>query len=210
MFHRILFADVQRFSARCLYALGLAAIVFGLSACSPEYDWRDIRNEEGGYLITFPAKPTTAARQVKLGGQNRPMTMQAAKVKHTMFAVGVVTLPDSQSEQGQALRTQILQEMQQGLMANLQGGALVTQSTQAISGQTAGNPPQVWQGVLLKETGQAKGEANARRMTAYILARGNRLYQVMVLEVIPKDSKIGKESAIAEQTDQFFASFKPY
>lgn len=47
----------------------------------------------GGYSVDYPGKPTAEARPVIIAGQRLPMTMQAASIDGTLFAVGVVELP---------------------------------------------------------------------------------------------------------------------
>lgn len=185
--------------ARGFLGAALCAAVLSLAACSPEYDWRTIQNNEGSYAVMFPAKPTSAERKVQIGGQALPMTMHAAKVNNAMFAVGVVDLPTDDA----ALRASALQAMQQGLQANLQGG---TREEKAISGNSAATPPVPWQGVALKITGRTQDDATPRRMTAYLTAKGTHAYQVMVLETGPSATT----DKLAEQTEQFLKSFQPF
>ncbi|WP_421019310.1 hypothetical protein, partial [Klebsiella pneumoniae] len=64
-----------------------------LMACSPKYDWRTVHSSEGAYAVDYPARPTTDARPVAVNGQRLPMTMQAASIEGTLFAIGVVELP---------------------------------------------------------------------------------------------------------------------
>ncbi|MGF2507827.1 hypothetical protein ACQUWY_19585, partial [Ralstonia pseudosolanacearum] len=73
-------------------ALGASACAL-LLACSPRYDWRTVQSAEGGYSVDYPGKPTAEARPVIIAGQRLPMTMQAASIDGTLFAVGVVELP---------------------------------------------------------------------------------------------------------------------
>ncbi|NUT15693.1 MAG: hypothetical protein HOQ33_14475, partial [Cupriavidus sp.] len=104
-------AAVPRWSLTCCAAL----LALALCACSPRYDWRTIQSGEGGYAALYPGKPTSAARDVTIAGRKLPMTMEAARVDDTLFAVGVVTLPADD----EALRREALASMQAGLLANL-------------------------------------------------------------------------------------------
>lgn len=63
-----------------------------LMACSPPFNWREIPNNELGYIATFPDKPVSASRELNLDGFNVPLTLHAAKVEDLYFTVGVVPL----------------------------------------------------------------------------------------------------------------------
>ena len=76
------------------WRIGLVAAACALlMACSPKYDWRTVRSDEGAYTVDYPAKPTAEARPIAINGQRLPMTMQAASIDGTLFAIGVVVLP---------------------------------------------------------------------------------------------------------------------
>ena len=75
------------------WRIGLGALACALLvACSPKYDWRTVHSNEGAYAVDYPAKPTAEARPIAINGQRMPMTMQAASVDGTLFAIGVVEL----------------------------------------------------------------------------------------------------------------------
>ncbi|HWW71252.1 MAG TPA: hypothetical protein VN089_15025, partial [Duganella sp.] len=65
-----------------------------LSACSPQYDWRDYRANDAPYAVLFPAKPASQTRTIKLGDLDVNMTMTAAEVDGVVFAVGSAQLAD--------------------------------------------------------------------------------------------------------------------
>ena len=66
-----------------------------LSACSPQYDWRDYRSNDAPYAVLFPSKPATQTRSVKLDNLDVDMTMTAAEVDGVVFAVGSAQLADA-------------------------------------------------------------------------------------------------------------------
>ena len=66
-----------------------------LAGCNPAYNWRDHTSEDGRFKVLFPAKPATLTRMVDLGGLQVEMTMTAAKVDNTTFAVGTAVAPDA-------------------------------------------------------------------------------------------------------------------
>jgi hypothetical protein len=73
--------------------IGAAVLALLLSACSPEYDWRDIPAPGGGYQVHLPAKPATMTRRIHLESLEVEMTMQGAQVKGNSFTVADVPLP---------------------------------------------------------------------------------------------------------------------
>lgn len=108
-----------------------------LTACSPQYDWRQIQGEGAPFSIAMPAKPTTFSRQIDLHGTAVRMTMTAAEIGSNTFAIGTAELPDAI----QAQRS--LQAMQTALVNNIAGTirqqkvSLLPRSTQPQTGAIA-------------------------------------------------------------------------
>ena len=50
---------------RSAIVLSLAAV---LSACTPTYNWREVRPEGSGVVLMMPCKPDSHARRVRLAG----------------------------------------------------------------------------------------------------------------------------------------------
>lgn len=170
-----------------------ACALFGMTclllACSPRYDWREVHDRDGAYAVTYPAKPTTDARDVAFANGKLPMRMQAARVESALFAVGVVTVPGDDA----ATRQTVLAELQRGLLANVNDAA--AQPTPVMVRQ-AGDAPAL-PGVAVAAQGLASDKTE-RYVAARFVARGNHVYQVVVLatKAPPKD-----------QVDQFLDSF---
>jgi hypothetical protein len=147
-------------------------------ACSPKFNWREFRAAEAPYTVLFPAKPVTHSRTVALDGREAPMTMTAAEVDGTVFAVGSATLADAgQSEQA-------ARSMRAAMVRNISG---------SIAKEIA------------RENGvdiEAHGTSNGRPMQLHgrFLARDKRAYQVVV---IGPDNAVD-----AETIDMFIRSFK--
>ena len=80
------------------------ALAMMLVACSPEYDWRDVRSPGGEYWVQLPARPAIMTRRIHLEGLAVDMTMQGAKVGDNSFTVALVPLPGQAGAQsgGQA------------------------------------------------------------------------------------------------------------
>ena len=161
-----------------LLVLPLAAAL--LCGCSPTYNWRDYVSSDGGFRILFPAKPSTHTRGIDLGGIRVDMTMTAAEVEGTTFAVGTAVAPDP------ALAQATLPAMRQALLRNI-GAA-----------DNAGAP---LPGAALEVDAVGKGNGGPVRLVGRFATKGARMYQVIV---------VGRPGAMPpEHTEQFLSSFKP-
>lgn len=162
---------------RTLFAIVLSATL--LSACSPEYNWRQYDSPDAPYGVLFPAKPATYTRPVNLSGNSFDMTMTAAEVKHTVFAVGTGVAPDAATAQA------ALAAMKTAMVRNI-GAQVTEEKTQPGSALDV----------------QARGMRNGQpmRLVGHFEARGKRFYQVIVL---------GPDGSVPdEQVEQFMTSFK--
>jgi hypothetical protein len=63
---------------------------WGLAGCSPEHDWREIRPDEGGFMVTLPAKPAKLTRPIHLESLKLDMTMHGAQVRNILLGLGAV------------------------------------------------------------------------------------------------------------------------
>ncbi len=170
------------FTKAMLIVLAISAL---LSACTPTYDWRDVRGTETPYSVLMPSKPSTHTREINLGGIRASMTMRATEVESITFAVGSAELPDA------AQAKAALQVMKNTMVANIGGTIRVDQSRNeqglSIIDLVAGP--------------QAGADSNAKALHARFIAKGRRVYQVLV---------VGPEKSIRiDNVDMFLGSFKP-
>ncbi|MEC3766065.1 hypothetical protein [Cupriavidus sp. SS-3] len=189
-------AAAPRWSLTCCAAL----LALALCACSPRYDWRTIQSGEGGYAALYPGKPTSAARDVTIAGRKLPMTMEAARVDDTLFAVGVVTLPADD----EALRREALAAMQAGLLANL-GTLSGEPRTRPVTIMSADRPGRPLAGLELQASGVSPQDQSPRRLSARLVAVGTRAFQAVVLE----SGEAARDARQAEQVEQFLGGFHP-
>ncbi|WP_454734664.1 hypothetical protein [Cupriavidus necator] len=187
---------------RTLLPFAAALLALALCACSPRYDWRTIQSGEGGYAALYPGKPTSAARDVTIAGRKLPMTMEAARVDDTLFAVGVVTLPADDPE----LRREALAAMQAGLLANLGTPSGEPARTRPVTIMTAERPRRPLDGVEVQASGVSPQDQSPRRLTARLVAVGVRAYQAVVLE----SGDAARDARQAEQVEQFLEGFHPF
>lgn len=157
-----------------------------LAGCSPKYNWRDYASPDASYRILFPAKPSTYTREVDLDGLRVPMTMTAAEIDGATFAVGTAQAPDAAHAEA------ALAAVRTALVRNIDGKVTREKSAAATAAQTHGATD-------LEAAGSAGGVP--MRLAAHLEARGQRIYQVIV---------IGKPDKVPdEQVEQFLSSFKP-
>jgi hypothetical protein len=175
-----------------LLASSCVVAVSGLLAgCSPTYDWRTVVNNDSGYTVDLPAKPSHDARQIDIGGTSMQMAMQTAEAGSAVFAVGTVMLP---SDDPQTQRT-ALDFLRNGLARNVSAApdAHPVQIPLAAGGQVPG--------LEMKLSGKAGEQKETRTIYARLVAHGRRVYQAAI---------IASEPLPQEQVDQFFQSFQLY
>jgi hypothetical protein len=95
-----------------------------LLACTPQYDWREVRNEAPAWIATFPGKPVEVTRQVVLPAIKGPvtLTLRSSRVNDTMFAVGWVSVQPLDPKalgQKQPMR-EIQQALEVAMLKNIQ------------------------------------------------------------------------------------------
>jgi hypothetical protein len=164
-----------------LFPAFVAAAV--LAGCSPTYNWRDYTSDEGAFRVLFPAKPATHTRGIDLGGIKVDMTMTAAEVEGTTFAVGTAVAPDA------ALAQATLPAMRQALLRNIGAGDSAADKGAAAPGNA------------LDVEAVGKGNGRPVRLVGRFVAKGTRMYQVIV---------VGTPGAMPpEHTEQFLSSFTP-
>lgn len=171
-------------------ALCLSSLLFALSACSPALNWRDFQPADGSYTVLMPGKPASHARPIQLNGSMVQMHMQAVDIDDTTYAVGSLTLADA----GAAVSA--IQTMKNTMVNNVQGTiALEKISVNAVDRSI---------NLDVEINGTAPPNSNGQRLqrTLFLrfVAKGNRLYQILVAA-----PQIGSNKDTA---DQFITSFK--
>jgi hypothetical protein len=166
----------------------LATSLIGISACSPTYDWREVRGPDAPFVVLLPAKPTTHTRDINLDGTQLPMTMTAAQVDGITFAVGSATLPDH------AVPQAALTAMKTAMVRNI-GGTIKREKAISIPGSTSPS-------IEVEAVGASGGKTAEQPilLLARFAEKDRRIYQAVV---------VGPEKAVArDQADTFFTSLK--
>ena len=161
-----------------------------LAACSPTYNWRDYSSPDAPFRAMFPDKPATHTRSVDLDGMKVAMTMTAAQIDGTMFAIGTAEAPDAAKAEA------ALAAMKTALVKNI--GATIKTEKVGKASSSAGAATAQSAAIDIDATGMQKG--SPMRLVGHFESRNKRFYQVIVM---------GKESEMSkENIDMFMSSFK--
>lgn len=162
--------------------LKLAAIVlvFSISACSPKFDWREVRGGMAPFTILLPAKPSSFSREMELGGVKLQMHMTAADAQGVSFAVGCARVDDA------GKIPEVLAAMRSGMLKNIQA--------------RSAKPDQPG-GEQLEATGTLQN-GQAVKLVGRFVARGPWVYQVVALG--------REKAMTEDVLDTFMTSFKTH
>lgn len=175
-----------------LTSLVLPALsALALSACSPAYNWRDYNSPTVPFSAMFPDKPATHTRSIDLNGLKVEMTMTAAEVDGTIFAIGSGQAPDA------AGAAAAVSAMKTALVKNI--GATVT--SEKVSAAAVAGPAGASQRTALDIDAMGVQNGISMRLVGHFESRGTRFYQVIVM---------GREKSVPQdEVDMFMRSFKP-
>lgn len=155
-----------------------------LLACSPKFDWREVRGSAAPYVALFPAKPDTHARTINLDGAQVRMTMTGAEIDGVSFTVGSVHLEDPTRAQ------QAIGAMKTALVRNIEGRIVSERLSAPAPGAT----------LLELEARGPLPQGRERLLLARFFARGHHAYQMLV---------VGAADAVPrEAADTFLNSFQ--
>jgi hypothetical protein len=161
-----------------------------LTACNSSYNWRDYSSQDAPFRAMFPDKPAVHKRSIDIGGMPVEMTMTAADVDGTTYAIGSAEAPDAAKAQA------ALGAMKTALVRNI--GATITKE-KASAGATASAAGSTQRtSIDIEAAGVQNG--TPMKLVGHFESRDKRFYQVIVM---------GKEKAMSpERTEQFITSFK--
>ena len=161
-----------------------------LAACSPKYNWRDYSSQDAPYRVMFPDKPATHTRSINLDGMTVNMTMAAARVDGTMFAVGSGEAPDDAKAEA------AVAAMKTAMVRNL--GATIKSEKAGKASASTGSGSARSSAIDIDAAGVQNGQP--MRLIGHFESRNKRFYQVVV---------IGRQKEVSdEQVEMFLSSFK--
>lgn len=187
---------------RLAAGLALVAPLVLLAACSPKFDWREVRSTADAYAVALPGKPQIITRDIDLpaaeGARKVSMTMTSAGVGGTMFAVGAVQLPPAMARDDAAVRG-AMAFVREGLLRNIGATQAASESTPAALASRTVTQRGATAFDARGQLGRPGEKPSPARLAARIYVVDDRLYQVVAMgstEELP-DAEI----------ENFFTSF---
>jgi hypothetical protein len=144
-----------------------AAGLLALAACSPTFNWREVRPDETRLALLLPCKPDKAERVVPLGGRPTTLRLLGCEAGGATFAVAVADLGDA-SRAGD-----VLTQWQALTLANMKAGA------PQVSALTLKGAAPLPAPVLVKAEGQ-RADGTAVSGQAVYFAQGTQVFQAVV------------------------------
>ena len=145
--------------ASCLATLGSLLA----SGCTPRLNWRDVRDPQGLWAASFPAKPVSFRRTLPLPIENQTrmisLTLWAAVIDEQRFTLG---LAEPQEPMAQEALQGLARGLEEAMLRNIEG-------TRALQAAGVPSPPQGQQG--LAATGRLRLQPQAAPVPALLLMR---------------------------------------
>ena len=167
-------------------ALFVLAASLLLPACSPAFNWRDVRPDNTALSLLLPCKPDKAQRSVPLGGLPTELAMLGCDAGGATFALAVASVADA--SQMAALQA----GWQAATLANMKASGPAQITPLKVSGASV-QPP----AVLVQASGQ-RADGQAVTSQAAYFAQGSQLFQAVIYS-----GKLQPEVA-----ETFFSSLK--
>lgn len=163
------------------------AVLLALAACSPAFNWREVRPENTRLSLLLPCKPDKAQKVVPLGGQPTTLSMLGCDAGGSTFAVSVADLGDA------AKAASVLALWQSLTLANMKAAPGTAQALSLRIPGASVEPPVAY---VLAQGRRSDGSAVSGQ--AAYFAQGSQVFQVVMYA-----PKIAPEAA-----ETFFSSLK--
>ena len=149
-------------------AILAAALAGPLSACSPALDWREMRPDGSGAVISFPCRPSSHARKVRLAGGDVELTLYACTAGDITWALAWADVTDP------ARVAQAVDELRRSAAANI-GAVTATDLPLAVPGAT----PNLGAGRVALSGQRSDGQVVQEQMA--VVVKGTRVLQATAL-----------------------------
>jgi hypothetical protein len=186
----------KRYSAPVSFSsiVMLTMMMIMMIGCSPQYDWRVIRDDLGGSAM-FPGKPVEVTRPISIAGLKDPveLTLRSAKISETLFTIG--SIPKANESTRRAIEA--------AMLANIQAKPeSVERSTVVIQGLAY---------IDVKARGEMRLAAGAPPVEARLWMRSATLTDSAdVTGRVVEALVVGPAAEWSdEQAEQFMSGFKP-
>jgi hypothetical protein len=162
-----------------------ALLALAAAACSPTFNWREVRAEPASLKVLLPCKPDKGSRRVPLGGSEVELAVLGCDTGGATFAV-------LQADVGAASRVpEVLEQWHRATLLNLRASPSPGQPFTPV-GATAVRGAQ-----RFSAQGQRADGSPVRGEIAYF-ARGSQVFQAVVYATAPQ----------AEWVQPFFEGLK--
>jgi hypothetical protein len=153
----------------------LAAVLLAVAvaACSPTFNWREVRVESTTLRAMLPCKPDNGMRRVPMGGAEAELSVLGCDTGGATFAVLHAQIPDA------ARVDEVLVQWNRATLANLHGTMTATRPF-TLAGATP-----LPGAVRVSMMGKRQDGSAVRGEAAYF-ARGTRVFQAVVYAGEPK------------------------
>ena len=139
-----------------------------LAACSPVFNWREVRPDNTALTLLLPCKPDKAQRSVPLGGRPTELAMLGCDAGDATFAIAVATVDDAAQVEA------VLAGWQTATLANLQAGGGGQTSPLKLPGADLLPPA-----VLVRASGQRANGRAVQSQAAYF-SQGRQVFQAVI------------------------------
>jgi hypothetical protein len=196
---------MQRYLSGVSSAAIVGAIValLGLSACSPEYNWREVRIDAASARFMLPGKPASLDRTINIEGRPVVMTMTGAKVGESTYTVAYANI------QAPADPQKTLVAMREQMVRNIQGSVQsqtgpTTQPMTQSQGQSFSAPLiKAVQVAIVDENGVAKASMTGQLVDAQGAVNGRPVsmkalfvtYQQTVVQAVSLGADLNQDQA---------------
>jgi hypothetical protein len=148
------------------------------AACSPSYNWREVRSAADAYAVLMPARTAVMTREIDLDGERVIMAMTGARVDRSLFTVGTIALAP---ELGDSVE-RLLAAMREGMLRNIAAPAATDRAVVVSVLDGTGRVTHRVPAVRVDARGTVSGQPV--RMAAVFVARGARLWQAVAIEPV--------------------------
>lgn len=177
-----------------LKSISIILIALGITACTPKFDWREIRNADAPFIATFPGKPATHSRDIELDGIKVKLHMTAADVNQLSFAIAYAKIENNDKSLQAQQQQRALSAMQAGMLKNIQGTIVQASTSSGANSSHHSSPKNTITAIGKKQNGQAI------KMLARFTQHGPWVMQIVMM---------GEEKAFTPDiADMFFDSIK--
>ena len=158
-----------------LFLLPFLAVA-ALGACSPAFNWREVRPDNTALTAMLPCKPDKGSKTVPLGGQPTQLSMVGCETSGAMFAIASADMGDAQKA------ADVLAQWAQATLVNMKAPPLAlagaaggtTTAPLKVTGATLSPAP-----VLITARGVRADNSAVASQAAYF-AQGSQVFQAVI------------------------------